>query len=432
MADPNPNTTSTLDGLFKLIYADRLKNLIPDHSMLVRDIKFSKDKRLGKTYEQPVVLTNEHGITYAAAGAGAFALAGSIPMTTQNASVPSVQKLGRSQIDYEAASKASEGGPGSKRAFRKSTELVVKNMMDSMYHRVESSILYGGVGIGTTSSSANASATQTVVTLTDATWAVGMWAGAENARLNFYNSTTCLGNTDYTNADAIFTVAAVSVTNKTITVNGTATGITALDSAISSSASNVKVYWYSSYGTNNAYGMDYQLTTSGSVFGINNSTYHLWKGNSYDMGGAVAVDKLLESTTDAVGKGLNKDAKCYLAPKIFADLNGIVAGYRRHDSSYKNKIAEIGNSNIKLYAQHGMLEVVPHPMVKQGEAFVLPLDCCKRIGSTDVTFNNPGTGGRFFRELNDNAGFELRIYTDQSFFIDRPSICTKITGITSS
>lgn len=421
------NSTTTLEGLFKRIYADKLLNLIPDNAKLVKDISFSQNNRLGDTYEQPVVLTNEHGFTYSAAGNGAFDLNAAIAMTTKNARVPSVQVMVRSQIDYESASKASSGG---EQAFRKSTELIVKNMMDSFTHRLEASILYGNSGIGTTASSANASSTSTVVTFSAASWAIGMWAGSEGAKLNFYNTTVPVGNADATNADAVFVVTAVDVANKAITVSGTATGIAALDTEISGSAASVKVYWFGSYGTADMYGIDTQITNTGSLFGINASSYHLFQGNSVAIGGALTLAKFLDSTTLAIGKGLRGDVTAYISPMSFADLNAEVSAYQRLDHSYSKEKENWGTQELALFAQNGLIRVVPHTMVKGGEGFIFPLDCVKRIGSTDITFNNPGMGDKFFRELTDKAGFELRAYSDQTIFIDKPAVTTKLTGIT--
>lgn len=56
------NQLSTLNGLFKETYADKLKELIPDGVKLLNKIKFmSKDKQPGNLYHQPVVLGMEHG-----------------------------------------------------------------------------------------------------------------------------------------------------------------------------------------------------------------------------------------------------------------------------------------------------------------------------------------------------------------------------------
>lgn len=51
------NTPTTLNGLFKEVYAKKLENLIPDGVKLLTAIPFAQQSdRTGKTYNQPVVL----------------------------------------------------------------------------------------------------------------------------------------------------------------------------------------------------------------------------------------------------------------------------------------------------------------------------------------------------------------------------------------
>lgn len=65
----------TLDGLFKEVYADSIKDLIPDGLKLLSKISFSKqDQSLGNLYHQPVILGMEHGVTFASSSDDAFAL----------------------------------------------------------------------------------------------------------------------------------------------------------------------------------------------------------------------------------------------------------------------------------------------------------------------------------------------------------------------
>ena len=423
------NTVDTLDGNFKRIYADRMEDLIPKHAKIFKSTKFRDNKKLGDTYEQPVILTNEHGVTYAAAGSGAFALETPIAMSMKNARVPSSQVLLRSRIDYESASKASRGGDSS---FRRATELVVENMTGSIGHRLESDALYGGTGIGNTSSSVNASATSTVVTISAASWAIGMWAGAENAKLNFMDGASYVGGATYDATDAVFTITSVDADNKAITVSGSATGIASLDADIASTGTNIAIYWYGSYG-NQMYGLDKIMTNTGTLFGISAATYGLWKSTQYNISGAISLLKLAKSTVNAIGKGgLDEDVVCWVAPQPWAVLNAELGAVQRYDSSYSAKKADwaFEKDAINIHTHSGKMHVMAHPMVKGGEGFIYPTKCLSRIGSSDVTFNNPGVGDRFFRELSDNAGFELRCYSDQAIFIDRPAVCTKLYGIT--
>ena len=57
-----------------------------------------------------------------------------------------------------------------------------------------------------------------------------------------------------------------------------------------------------------------------------------------------------------------------------------------------------------------------------------------RVGSTDITFKLPGQEyeDRFFRELTDRAGFELRAYTDQALFCEAPGKLVLIEDIVNS
>ena len=56
------NTLGTLQGLYKKVYAENVKNLIPDNIKFSKEIQFAKkNKRVGESYNQPVVLKSEHG-----------------------------------------------------------------------------------------------------------------------------------------------------------------------------------------------------------------------------------------------------------------------------------------------------------------------------------------------------------------------------------
>jgi hypothetical protein len=69
------NTLDTLNGLFKEVYAKDLIDLIPDGVKLLSKIPFAKKEQvLGNFYHQPVVLGQEHGVTFAGAGDDAFTL----------------------------------------------------------------------------------------------------------------------------------------------------------------------------------------------------------------------------------------------------------------------------------------------------------------------------------------------------------------------
>ena len=70
--------------------------------------------------------------------------------------------------------------------------------------------------------------------------------------------------------------------------------------------------------------------------------------------------------------------------------------------------------------------------MKEGYAYVLCLYEFSRIGSTDVTFKLPGQNDKFFRELENSAGYEIRCYTDQALFCFAPGKSVLIKNIVNS
>jgi len=415
---------SQLNGLFKAVYGDSVINLIPEASHLVKRIKFvGSDKETGDTYNQPVVLSNEHGITYAAAGSSAFTLNNSVALTMKNASLQGSQMVLRSSLSYDAAAKASN----SKKAFVKGTELLVENMLESITKRLELQLLYGtsANGLGTPTDCALAGGVYTC-TLSAATWASGIWAGSENAEIDFHD-----GSATALNTTAAISIVSVDLDTRTITFTGAdkAAIKTAIDA---DSDESITIHWRGSYASEMA-GIDKVITNSGSLFGISAADYGLWKGNSYSASSAdLTMAKLLSGISRAVERGLNEAVVAYMNPVTWSKLNSDMAALRRLDSSYNQREGKQGSESIKYYGQNGEVEIVSHNMVKQGEAFVVPVKKCRRIGSQDISFKRPGSSDQMFRELSDKAGYELRVYTDQAFFCEAPARCVKITGIVNS
>lgn len=412
------NTLSTMDGFFKTLYADKINNIVPVSGRIYKETKFIE--KLGKDFRRPVVLANEAGVTYAASSAGAFALQSSTAMTIAEAIVDGYQIALRSRIDYEAAARAA----GSQKAFDNVMRPVVKSMLDTLTKRLELNFLYGQTGLGNVTSSANASATSTVMTVSAATWAPGIWAGMKGAMLSAW------GDTGEVNTNAALVVSAVSMANRTITVTGNSTDITALDSAISGTGAGVNLYFYKAF-TNEAPGIDKIVTNTGSLFNISATTYDLWKGNSYSTSGALTLAKLDDALTDAVAMGLEEDVDVFIAPKTWSDVMNEQAALRKYDASYNKSKSDNGFEAIEFYSQNGKVSIIPHPYVKQGEGFIVPMDKIERIGASDITFSNPANNEKFFIELQDSAGFELRSYTNQTLFCSAPARVTKISGITN-
>lgn len=413
-------TPSTLTGLFKEVYGDEVNNLIPDASKLQKIIPFvSRDKELGNIYHQPVILTQEHGIAYASYQDGAFALSDHISMNMADAQVRGSQMCLRSALSYDAAARASN----SKKAFVKGTELLIENMIASVSKRLEIALIYGGTGLATIDTSAASGTTgatdYVTCTVSAATWALGIFAGLENARVNVYTGSSKVG-TDYK-------VSTIDLEARTFKLMPAVAGADNVSTIASKSAHTV--YFAGAYGKEMA-GLDAIITNTGSLFNIDASVYSLWKGNSVTVTGQLSMGKILNSISKAVLRGLDEKAVCLLNPDSWSNLNVDQAALRKYDSSFGSE-AKNGFETIKYFGQNGEIELIPHNVVKAGEAFIFPPKRCKRIGAQEVSFKTPGREDEIFLHLANNAGFELRVYTDQALFIEAPAKCVKISGFTN-
>lgn len=422
------NTVATLNGLFKEVYADKIENLIPDGVKLLKLVPYVEAaKEIGNLYHQPVQLSHEHGVTYAAADSGAFNLNNAVAAIFKDAQLGGAQMLIRSSMSYEAAARASND----RKAFVKATSLMVQNMVNSMAKRLEISCFYGRTNIGQLASPASGSGAARTYTLTTASWASGIWAGSENMPLDVVNLSTPTSAGNKVNTTAQLIVTAVDLTARTVSVSGNAGDLTAVDAAIGTGAFLIP------FGSllNDLFGLDRIITNTGVLYNIDASTYNLWKGNTSDaLSSALSFSKILSGVALAVERGLDQDVICMISPKTWANISSDQAALRMYDDSYKAGKLENGASEYSFNGQNGKIDIVSSIYCKEGESFIFPPKRLKRIGAMNISFKMPGRQQQedFFLELTSQAGYELRAYTDQTLFSDSPARLVKIINIVNS
>lgn len=409
---------NALDSLFRRVWGDGAIRALPRFSKLMQEVPFSQRERLGDMFVVPVVLQFEHGFSYGAALDGAFALNAAVAGKILQAQIKGSMIVLRSQLSYEDIFKAAQAGPA---AFESATSMVVENMQRSFAKRQELAFWYGQTGLATVSS-----ITSHVITVTAATWAPGMWSGMKDCVLSSYTgitgSDTAHDAASGSGTTAGIVISSVSMSGKTITVTGDSTTV----------ASDV-LFFYGSR-TASAFkecaGVDKIMTNTGTIFNIDAASYELWKSNTRAVSGPVSMLAILNGISDAQNMGLDDDAKVYAPTKRWNTLNSDQAALRRY-AAYSAK-AENGSEGIVYHSVNGMTEIEAHPFLKEGEAFLVvnPKKRLLRVGATDITFRRPGLKDEIFRELVDNAGLELRAFSDQAILITLPAQCTKYTGIT--
>ena len=403
------NAASTVNAWLKEIYADNIQSLIPEGVRLLKAIPFaSGDKETGDKYIQPVALTHEFGFSV---GSGAFALRDSIAAVYAEAQVQGKNLLLRTSVSYDAMSSASNN----KKAFMKWSEQIVGNMTSSFTKRLEILHFYGSSSLAEV-----ASVSTNTLTLTTASFASGIWAGAEGVAIQAYD-TISGGTRQDTVAAGFMTVASVDLVARTVTVND-ATGVAAGD-----------FLFFHGFYANELSGLDKHATNTGVLHGINASSYALWKGNTYASGGALTMGKVQAAVALAVAKGLDEKVTVFVSPASWANLNTDLSALREFDKSYSKAKGTSGFESISYHGVNGEIEIVCSIYVKEGEAFCAPLKRLKRIGSTDVTMRLPGMSDeQLMLQLPSNAGYEMRLFYDGNLFCERPAWLVKISGIVNS
>lgn len=398
------NNTVDFGGILKRVYGDEVINLVPDNATFQKMIPFKASKKIGEAYFESVTLQPDQGFTYAGPDAGAFAFGDPISGVNKQAKVQSYQILGQTLIDFELAARAQSGG--SAQAFRSALDLPISNFMLSFRNRLELNMLYGGQALGVVGS-----VSSTTITITDAEWAAGIWSSLVGAKVDVYVGATTTPRVSGA------TIVGMNLNQKKITLSS-ATDVAADDT----------IYIAGTRG-NEALGIHSIVTKSGSLFDIDNTTYNLWSGNTYDVGGTLTQAKLDDASCLAMDKGLGESDRIVIVnPRVWSDLMTEQTARRQFgaDSSTMTN----GANTLKFRTQSGNLEVMSSSLVKQGYGYLLNKSDFVRIGAVDVTLGDPTGQGPAVRALNTHAAYQVISYSNQALFCRRPGYQTVLTGIT--
>jgi hypothetical protein len=403
------NTKTTLETTFNYVQKNTLNDLKPN-SAILQDLAgpLKGADQLGRKFLWPVCLSYELGFTFG--DGSAFAYNDDVQGVYEEIEIDPNPVVLKSRISIEAADRMAK----SDKAVLNHVALRSGQMKMSLAKVAEVDSLLGrsAIGIGVAASTTNIGATIEDIVFTAATWAPGIWAGMEGAKLE----ARAAGVLVNTNADLV--ISQVDFDAKTVRVTGNSTDIAALAAG--------DVYYFKGAFANGQYGIHYQLDTSGTVFG-------LWKGNEYAVGGALTLSKALKGSARAVGKGgLDEDCVLISSPVTWEGLNSDLAALRQQDSSYKPAKGEIGAKAITYNAQFGSIDIVAHPYCPEGFAYMMPKTALRKVGATDITFGVPGKDGEVFEVLEAVAAYQMTGRYSYQMLIPQPAKCVLFTGIVNS
>lgn len=410
-------TATTLDGLTKRIHGELVKTL-PEFAIVQGLIPFQQKAKLGKEYQVDVVLSRSHGVTFQrTARQTAYTINAARTMQTLPASTYGAEIVMREQVANGVLAAAESAG---ERAYEGALPLLVASVLETHRFYIELNGLYGQKDIGAIESLSGAGTTRSWV-ITSATWATGIWSQLEGAAVDAWDPTL----TTQRNTNALVAVDTVSPDSRTLAVTGNATDLTAI------LAGDVLVPRGAKGETTE--GLDKIITNTGSLFGINAATWSQWKGNTFSAGNApCTIFTLGAAMARPVGRGLIGKKVTVLTNELsFFDIAEDGAGLRRFQDSQKMGIDQ-GTQSLTFTGSNGnQLEVISHPMVKRGEAFGIVAKDWIRGGESDIVSGLPGNGSadKFWFDMADANGKEMRNFSSQFYMCLRPSMQFKVTNI---
>lgn len=425
----------TADGMFKTVFG-KLEQTVPKFAILTKRFPFSQRKRIGKDYQITVRVRRSHGVTFKSGDDSydAFTLNDPVTGQTKPATVSGSMCVIRERMGHKATMAALAEG---EQAFGDLYGETVADTFSSLGFYQEALMLYGQTDFGVIDADGTNNATQDL-TLTIASSAAGLWAQMEGAKVDVWQTGFASKRNaanDITVNSVDFDLEGADAGKVVINVTGNATE---LDAIVATDVIVPKGFYDSTDGHQTLAGFDKILTNTGTLFGIDASTYTVWGANAYGAGSAeLSFQKMTKAQVLIASRcGLSEDPlEAYVSPLTWGDLNNNTAALRRLT---KNEgTVEIGAQEIRYYGVTGSMKITPHPMVKNGECFIGMSDYVERGGVTDITFEyastvQEGQATKFLRELENSNGFEFRGMWDNFLIIRKPRSWVKVTGIVNS
>lgn len=395
------NTPTTIAAYLKEVYDGDITQLVPKSTPFLKRAKFKQDMEPGEKAVFSVQLSHEAGFS---CGTGSVTLNAAVAHTSAKAEVDGKNVVLRSRISYDAASKASS----SKKAFARWNEQKFIPMVESYNKRLEILCLWGGDSLGVVESN-----TSGALVITAATFAPGIWLGSEGTVLEAF---TALSGGSQHNTD--LTISAVDIDTRTVTVTGTSAAVAAND-----------YLFYKGHRGTEPTGLAKIAKNATTLYNIDAAAYGLWKANAYDAGtSALTFGKVIGAAAKSANKGCDENLVLLCSQEAFTGLVSDQAAFRKYDASYKAAKGENGFKSLVFHTGAVEVEIVPTIYMKRGEAIMFPERHTCRIGSSDVTMKMPGKADEeLVLQVADSTDYEMRLYSDQTVFCERPGWITRIT-----
>lgn len=421
MAD---ETTTTLDGLAKRRFADQLEDLVPDHNDYAEKVPFKSRPKLGSELYWPARVKRAQGFTFASGG-DVFDLNAAVPGKMVPATATQTSYVMRERVAYDLAAQATS----SEDAFGDAFDEIFKDMTNSMGFHRDLFIKFGQKPLAYTAE-AGSSSTSYTYTMSTASSAIGMWLQLDGAPLDVYDPT--LTTKRNSTGDLVVSAPTLDTDNQTVIL--TLTGAAADNAAVAVGDAFVLKGWKAGSGI----GYDKIVNNAGSLYGVDAAVYPLWAGTTVSAGGAQATMLMLTRAASVQVQRSGRKGKILKALCSYPtwnDLNNNHAALRRFAQSTKAGI-DLGTMDKITYYGPGVgIEISPSAIQWNSVIDLAEWDSLDRLGASDLTFTLPGSSPdnpKFFHEIPDKAGYEIRGYWRQLIRPKRPASLTQINTIVNS
>lgn len=419
---------SNVNGMFKQRYGRWIEPLPDEHTLADFGEFIPGENRPGLGYNFPVLTGIEHGQTANVDGS-AFLLNPAIDSQVLNANLDGATILLQSVVSYDVIYKSLNGtGQGSSGgAYKTALDQAVQAMLMGAAMYRELALAYGpgtstavasNIGVVFSSiSGANLAAPQ-VISLTTASWIPGLWILAQNMVVDIYQAD---GSTVRELGVTVQSRVSPSKTQLQLFKTGSTATVAAGDKIVPQG-----------WRTKSCYGLESIYNNTGSIFGINAGSVAAWRCMTFSAGGQLSRAKIMSMAAAVSINGAKNGGKLFVCAPTFADLAEEANQLQRYTGN-TDTIKRQGAAQLFYETAAGRIEVVVYQYGKQGQAFFVSNDNFRRVGSTDLTMRPIGGGAEaFFTHLTNNAGAQMKIFSNQAPVFEMPYRNFLITGITNN
>lgn len=414
---------SDINGITKRVYDKTIKKALPGSSWLQQRVGWDNGSRqVGEAYHVSVLLRPPNGFTHVGSAGGTATLKQGRPLQIKQAAITPFEFELRESLTFVAMSRAKEQGEGS---MANLVGEYMKAMKFSASNRLEANILHGQRSLGVVEAVTDLGSNQADITITEESWAPGMWwALGEGTTLDAFTSTT------KNNGSGALIVAGIKSSERKITVTYTGTVANEVQAA---DTLRFEGAWDGTTDYEMPGVLSQASNLTGTSLGISATTYSNWKGNTHAVNGNITTDVIEHMVGMLRDRGATGKLSVLLANRGFGSVMSETKIQRVFDSSYSPQKAKVGTKAIELASPDmGEIELVNHPFMKQGEILLIDTEDLGRVGSADLTFGMPGNSvdAPVWEKVSGTNYAEIILFTDQACILKAPNHALLGTGIT--